>query len=225
LSSLAAALRPPAASPLDPTHLSAMLAAALGRHREVAAENAAATARPPDEAEFTLLYRQLANPLAAYARRTLGSPEDAHDVVQEAFYRYLRSGLPAGTDVATARPYLFRVVSHLLRDRWRRAGLARRWRESEPPPAPAAPGDRTLGHDVETAMRALKPRDRALLWLAHVEGASHREIAAALDVGEPSVRVMLFRARKRLEKSLRRQGFPMPDGAETAPDVATGGAP
>lgn len=218
MSGAAAVLRPPAPRLPELPQLSVMLAAALGRRRQAAQETAAATARPPDEAEFTALYRQLAAPLAAYARRTLGSAEDAHDVVQEAFYRYLRSGLPAGTDPATARPYLFRVVSHLLRDRWRRAGLDRRWREATQPPPAAPPAERTLAHDVEAALRALKPRDRALLWLAHVEDASHREVAAALGVSEPSVRVILFRARKRLEKCLKAKGFPMPDGGGVAVD-------
>jgi DNA-directed RNA polymerase specialized sigma24 family protein len=30
--------------------------------------------------------------------------------------------------------------------------------------------------DVRQAMRALKPRERELLWLAYVEGMSHAEI-------------------------------------------------
>jgi RNA polymerase sigma-70 factor (ECF subfamily) len=53
----------------------------------------------------------------------------------------------------------------------------------------------------EGALRALanlSPRERALLWLAHVEGYSHDEIGRALGVARGSVRVLLFRARKRL---------------------------
>ena len=57
-----------------------------------------------------------------------------------------------------------------------------------------AGGDR---HDI-----VLAPRDRALLWLAHVEGYDHREIARVLGLQESSVRVILFRARKKLEKEL-----------------------
>jgi RNA polymerase sigma-70 factor (ECF subfamily) len=172
---------------------------------------AAEAARPAgealSEAEFAALYRQLAAPLAAYARRTLGDAEEAHDVVQETFYRYLRAELPAGTDPETARPYLYRTASHLMRDRWRRGTRERRWREAHPEPRPAAPRDRTQASDLDRALGCLKPRDRALLWLAHVEGASHREIADTLAVGEASVRVMLFRARKRLEAVLAESGF------------------
>ena len=42
------------------------------------------------------------------------------------------------------------------------------------------------------------------MWLAHVEGASHREIAAALGLREGSIRVLLSRARRRLADLLRK---------------------
>src|SRR5882762_10483101 len=50
-------------------------------------------------------------------------------------------------------------------------------------------------------------QERALLWLAHVEGSSHEEIGEALGVKEKSVKVMLFRARKRLGALLSKKGL------------------
>jgi RNA polymerase sigma-70 factor (ECF subfamily) len=47
-------------------------------------------------------------------------------------------------------------------------------------------------------MRRLKPRERELLWLAYAQGASHREIAEAVGVKTSSVKLLLFRARRRL---------------------------
>jgi RNA polymerase sigma-70 factor (ECF subfamily) len=55
--------------------------------------------------------------------------------------------------------------------------------------------------------RQLKPRERALLWMAYVEGFDHREIGAALQLGERSVRVLLFRARRKLAGMVREQGL------------------
>jgi RNA polymerase sigma-70 factor (ECF subfamily) len=49
--------------------------------------------------------------------------------------------------------------------------------------------------------------ERSLLWLAHVEGLSHAEVAAALDVKPGSVRVLLFRARRALAGRLRDRGL------------------
>ncbi len=56
----------------------------------------------------------------------------------------------------------------------------------------------------------LAAKDRAVLWLAHVEGLSHREIGAILGLKEQSLKVILFRARSRarelLEKARWRRG-------------------
>jgi RNA polymerase sigma-70 factor (ECF subfamily) len=68
-----------------------------------------------------------------------------------------------------------------------------------------AAGDRagpTESVDVTRAMSRLKPRERAMLWLAYAEGASHREIADALGLNPSSIKLMLFRARRRLAELL-----------------------
>ena len=52
--------------------------------------------------------------------------------------------------------------------------------------------------DVGRALQSLKPRERAMLWLAYAEGSSHQEIATALGVKTASVKLLLFRARRRL---------------------------
>ena len=60
--------------------------------------------------------------------------------------------------------------------------------------------------DLTRAMARLKPRDRAMLWLAYAQGASHREIAEVVGVGQASVKPLLFRARKKLAGLLTRSG-------------------
>jgi RNA polymerase sigma-70 factor (ECF subfamily) len=61
--------------------------------------------------------------------------------------------------------------------------------------------------DVARIFADLKARERALLWLAYVQGESHAEIAAALGVGTRSVKVMLFRAKRRLRDLLKARGL------------------
>ena len=53
-------------------------------------------------------------------------------------------------------------------------------------------------------MTHLKPRERAILWMAYAEGASHREIAEVLGLRVNSLKPMLFRARRKLAELLGR---------------------
>ena len=106
------------------------------------------------------------------------------------------------------RAYLYRIATSLLHDRWRSArreqtGLLGIFsRRPEPPGG----GDLPAKMDVESALSRLPARERALLWLAHVEGYSHQEIAEILELKEGSIRVMLFRARGKLAEMLARLG-------------------
>jgi RNA polymerase sigma-70 factor (ECF subfamily) len=52
--------------------------------------------------------------------------------------------------------------------------------------------------DLTRAMRQMKPRERSLLWLAYAQGFSHDEIARLLHLKTSSLKVLLFRARRRL---------------------------
>ena len=69
-----------------------------------------------------------------------------------------------------------------------------------------------MRRELAKGLEALEPRQRALLWLAYAEGFEHREIAEMLGLRQNSVRVLLFRARKKLAETLGRLGF----SAETA---------
>jgi len=56
---------------------------------------------------------------------------------------------------------------------------------------------------LDPAMARLRPRERQLLWLAHAEGYSHREIAEITGLGAASIRLLLFRARRKIARLLR----------------------
>ena len=55
-------------------------------------------------------------------------------------------------------------------------------------------------------MARLKPRERDLLWLAYAQGSSHKEIAETLGLKTASIKLLLFRARRRLAGMLREVG-------------------
>ena len=56
------------------------------------------------------------------------------------------------------------------------------------------------------AMATMRPRDRQLLWLAHAESYTHREIAEITGLGAASVRLLLFRARRKITLRLQELG-------------------
>ena len=60
--------------------------------------------------------------------------------------------------------------------------------------------------DLGRAMTHLKPRERDLLWLAYAQGSSHQEIADTLGLKRSSIKLLLFRARRRLAALLRESG-------------------
>jgi RNA polymerase sigma-70 factor (ECF subfamily) len=53
------------------------------------------------------------------------------------------------------------------------------------------------------ALARMRPRDRQILWLAHAEGYSHREIAEITGLASASIRLMLFRARRKIARLLQ----------------------
>jgi RNA polymerase sigma-70 factor, ECF subfamily len=150
------------------------------------------------EEEFHALYAATSQPILAYLMGVTGRRDVAEDVLQETYCRFLVRQ-PGAMAEDEARRYLFRIATNLLRDRWRRG-------EDRPAAEIADEGSSTdfnLQIDVRRAMRALKPRERELLWLAYVEGMSHAEIAESTGLGAMSVRLLLFRARRRAALLLR----------------------
>ena len=157
-----------------------------------------------DEAAFAAFHARTSRALRAYVYRVVGNASDADDIVQEAFLRMLRADVPADGEEHLRR-YLYRVASNLMVDRWRHR--THEQGEDVMPELTSAPPRYEDDAAVAKVFAELKPRDRALLWLAYVEGESHEEIASSLGVGRRGVKVMLFRARRRLRDLLQSRGL------------------
>lgn len=157
-----------------------------------------------DEQAFIACYRRTIAPLRAYAARVLGNATHADDIVQETYLRLLRMAAPP-SEAAELRALLMRIAGNLIIDHWRK-----RRREGNEGQTPIVNKGQTpniaLRIDMQRVFQRLRPRDRQLLWLAHVEGANHQEIAQALGIRQWSVRVLLSRARRKLAKLLRETG-------------------
>jgi len=159
-----------------------------------------------DDQTFRLFYNKTARPLRAYLIGACGNTSLADDLLQEAYFRLIRSQFQAN-DEEHRRNYLFRIATNLLKDHYRR----RRPETTEIPEMPSGDddhGDRIAARsDLVQSLRELKPRERELLWLAYVEGMSHKEIAKALGLKTDSIRPLLFRARKRMAGVMKSKGL------------------
>ena len=165
-----------------------------------------------DEDAFRLFYDRTARPVWAYLSRMSGDARLADDLLQEAYYRFLRADVSHESD-AHRRNYLFRIAANLVKDQRRRrmdtqatvASDGEPVDHLDPQSADVANGAvRRL--DLARSMARLKPRERDLLWLAYAQGSSHQEIAEALGLKTASIKLLLFRARRRLAGLLRGGG-------------------
>jgi RNA polymerase sigma-70 factor (ECF subfamily) len=157
-----------------------------------------------DEQTFQVFYRRTAAALRSYVARALGNETHADDIVQEAYLRLVRSPPPTD-DLQQLRAFLFRIASRLIIDHSRRGRRERGLRDEPIAGVEASNPDPALRLDMGRVFQRLSQQQRQLMWLAYVEGAGHREIAAALGLREGSVRVLLHRTRRKLARLLGRR--------------------
>lgn len=156
------------------------------------------------EERFQKFYEQTVQGVWRYVFVSCRNEATTDDVVQDSYIRFLRY-VDSHRSFNEQRAYLYRIagttlISH-LRGNHQETGKA----DNQWPGMPER--DRNLALDMQTALADVEPRERKLLWLAHVDGFNHNEIAEILDVAEQSVRVMLHRARKKLKSLLKKRGL------------------
>jgi len=158
-----------------------------------------------DEEAFRGFYERTSRILWAYLARTTGDRQLADDLLQECYYRFLRADAPLETE-AHRRHYLFRIATNLVRDGVRRRRTTVPSISQEVAPEAMGNPEHVEGLnrrlDVTRAMDRLKPRERAMLWLAYAQGASHDEIARMVGVQPSSMKALLSRARRKLAVAL-----------------------
>ena len=147
--------------------------------------------------EFQTIAERYSASLYRLAYSFLGSRQDAEDVLQEVFLKFLRKR-PIFAEEHQLRAWLRTVTANqcrdMLRSPWRRRTLPLEEAVSQPEPAPDP--------DVEAALSQLKPKDRAIVYLFYYEQCSSAEIAQTLHMTDAAVRSRLTRARQTLKTLL-----------------------
>jgi RNA polymerase sigma-70 factor, ECF subfamily len=156
-----------------------------------------------DQDQFAVFYAETSGSLWRYIRRSVRRPEIADELMQEAYVRLLAASAERMMTEDHRRHYLFRIATNLVTDYYRsssreeeRATVEMEAVGEEPHAITRQLVDKTLGQ--------LRHQDRALLWLAYGEGASHREIASLTGYKAASVRPLLHQAKNRALDAVRR---------------------
>lgn len=143
------------------------------------------------------VYGRHARDLIRFATVLVG-PDDAQDVVSNAFVRCLSSN--GWQEVSDRRAYLFRVVANEARN-LKRSAARRRVRDAvvggDPVVEISSPRPEVL-----SAIEALSVRQRSVVYLAYWEDMTDGMIADHLGIGSGSVRRHLGRARSKLREVL-----------------------
>jgi RNA polymerase sigma-70 factor, ECF subfamily len=150
--------------------------------------------------------------LHRFVVRMVGNADLAEDIVQETLLRAITSRAEfAGRSRPTT--WLSAIALNVLRDHYRRPATRSEVEADEAALAelPSDDDDAVLalmkeemGACITAHLMALPDRQREVLALHDLGGASHSEVAEALGVGEGNARVLLHRARAALRERLGR---------------------
>ena len=149
----------------------------------------------------TLVYR--------VAYRITGNNEDAEDVLQTLFLRLLRREILPDME-RNPRAYMHRAAINIaldivkLRSRTVASDNIEEHVREQTPAADRMPAFR-IQDWLRDALGELNPRAAEIFILKHVEGYDNAEIAEMLGTSRGTIAVLLFRARARLKKSIRRR--------------------
>ncbi len=160
--------------------------------------------------DFAALFDRHGDEIHRYVARRIG-PEHAEDVVADTFLVAFRKRAAYDTGRDDARPWLYGIATHAIRDHLRgerrRAGLLARVlpsRAQEPfdERSLARVAAAGLGPRLAAALRRLSPAERDLLLLIAWADLSYEEAAAALGLPVGTVRSRLHRARRKARREL-----------------------
>jgi len=147
-----------------------------------------------------------------------GNRAEAEDLFQETWLRMVRHGplRPGGQDL---KPWLLTIVLNLHRDalrrkRVRRMFLLRHYHREQPDSSssdgyapsstePARVTEQTwLQRDIDQAIAGLPEKQRRVFLLSEFQGVRQTEIAGIMGIPVGTVKSLLYRAVKRLQREL-----------------------
>ena len=153
------------------------------------------------------LTEQLMPKIHAHAYYRLGNIADAEDVTQEAFLKLWKIAPSWKQDKAQVSTWLYRVVSNLCKDRYRRATLEGMLSEGEPTNAPQSPSSKIEEElrqkALYTAMSILPESQRLAVQLRHIDELTNPQIAEIMELSVEAGESLTARGKRKLTKILQ----------------------
>jgi len=152
--------------------------------------------------KMALLFQRYHRPLYGFLFHMTGQKEASEDMVQNVFYRMLRSR-HTFTGLGEFRTWMYHLARNVLKDHLKRAGRYRPMPEWE---------DRIAGDDLveeqlerkqelemlQLKIESLSPESREVLVLSRYQDLKYAEIAGVLDISVAAVKVRIHRAIRQL---------------------------
>ena len=142
----------------------------------------------------------------AFARKRLGDPHLAEDVVQESLLKALRSDRKPTADEDVIA-WFYRILRRSIIDLYRRREVRDRALErlqAELAEQPDAAAERVLCQCVKRLLPGLPEKYRDVLQRIDLDGLSPKKVASALGLTTGNLTVRLHRARHRLRAGLQK---------------------
>jgi RNA polymerase sigma-70 factor, ECF subfamily len=161
---------------------------------------------------FQDVYKEFQPKIHRYLCRLVG-PDEADDLAQDVFVK-VSQALPEFRGDSTMSSWIYRIARNSAVDRLRsrsarrlaEAPLDREYAASGGPPAAEQGVFRKEMRDcLDQYIAKLPARYRSVFILSEDEGLTNPEIADALGISLPAVKITLHRARRRLQLELRQR--------------------
>jgi RNA polymerase sigma-70 factor (ECF subfamily) len=160
-----------------------------------------------------------------FAYRLTKNHDDAEDITQEAYIRAFKS-FESYNRSSRFENWIFRIVNNLFLDliRYRSRRVKSisydtitlqeddneiscfDFSDGKPTPEDQLMGN-VLSEDLQTVFNYLSKTERKLIKLASIEGTTHKEIAAILNLPASSMRTRLYRLRKSMQEHLTQLNY------------------
>ena len=166
-----------------------------------------------DKQAFGALYEQYLDPIYRFIYYRVSDEQEAEDMAEEVFIRAWNNlpDINRRSEIQNFRSWLYRIARNLVVDRYRKKDLEVELGERIIPEDPLQQPDSLVqqsqqSNTLREAIRSLEEPYREVLVHRFVNDLSHSETARLMGLQENHVRVLQYRALKKLRSVLEAGG-------------------